>query len=425
MTISSSTCIGRILSVTSNFPRWKGDSTTPFVLHLAQDLQKHGWRVDILAPHAPDCAEKESMQGVSVERFRYLWPEKFQSVCYQGGGLINLRKQKTNYLKLPALVGAEWAAVSQRLLTGQYDLLHSHWLLPQGFVGCLAARLTGIPHVVTIHGGDVFGLRQKAVLPFKQFALSQANAVTVNSTVTENEVRKLSDRCRKILRIPMGVDIKKFPRDHGAVLEIRRKYRQGQGPLLVFVGRLVEEKGVGDLIQAVHFLADDCPGIGALILGEGQDRGSFERLTQELGLKDRIHFIGWVDQEAVPFYLSAGDIFVGPSRTAQDGWIEAQGLTFLEAMSAGTPVVATRVGGIVDSVIHEQTGLLVDERSPKQIAGAVMRLQNNKSLIKELVKNGKERVKQNFSRQVSGEAFSHLFYELLNLKRDVANKKKA
>ena len=363
------------------------------------------------------------MQGVYVERFRYLYPERFQSVCYQGGALINLRKKKTNYIKLPALVGAEWTAVVRRLLTGQYDLLHSHWLLPQGFVGCLAARLTGTPHVVTIHGGDVFGLRQKAVLPFKRFSLRQADAVTVNSTVTENEVRKLSGRCRKILRIPMGVDIKKVPRNHEKVLEIRRKYRHGQGPLLVFVGRLVEEKGVGDLIQAIHLLTDNCPDIRALILGEGQDRISFEKLTQELGLKDRIHFIGWVDQEAVPYYLAAGDMFVGPSRTAQDGWIEAQGLTFLEAMSAGIPVIATRVGGIVDSVIHEQTGLLVDERSPRQIAEAVMRLQNNEDLIKKLVKNGKERVEQNFSRQVSGKAFSHLFHQLLNLKRDAANKK--
>lgn len=414
---------GRILCVTSNFPRWKGDSTTPFVLDLAKSLQDIGWQIDVLAPHAPEAAVKETIEGVRVERFRYLRPDSRQTVCYQGGALINLRKKKTDYIKLPALVGMEWVAVVKRLLSGQYDLLHSHWLLPQGFVGCLAGSLTGIPHVVTIHGGDVFGLRQKAILPFKRFSLNHADAVTVNSTVTENAVRKLSCRCRKIHRIPMGVNAKNSPRDHGQILEIRKKYRQRQGPLLVFAGRLVEEKGVADLIRAVHLMTDRCPDAGALILGEGQDRVYFERLTRELGLENRVRFAGWVEQETVPHYLAAGDVFVGPSRKARDGWTEAQGLTFLEAMSAETPVVATRIGGIIDSVIHEQTGLLVDERSPQQIAEAVIRLQNNQNLVKKIVSNGKDIVEKKFSRQAASNAFSQVFQQLLHLKQRTANEK--
>lgn len=75
----------RILCVTSNFPRWAGDSTTPFVLHLAQDLQEYGWTVDVLAPHAPGAAKKEELGGVSVKRFRYFWPEASENICYQGG----------------------------------------------------------------------------------------------------------------------------------------------------------------------------------------------------------------------------------------------------------------------------------------------------------------------------------------------------
>lgn len=82
---------GRILVVTSNFPRWQGDSTTPFVLHLAQDLQNLGWHVDVLAPHSPGSARREVIEGVTAERFRYLWPTRLQTVCYQGGALINLR----------------------------------------------------------------------------------------------------------------------------------------------------------------------------------------------------------------------------------------------------------------------------------------------------------------------------------------------
>ena len=150
---------GRILCLTSNYPRWEGDSTTPFVLHLAQDLQQLGWQVDVVAPHAAGSAQQESIGGVKVERFRYLWPASAETVCYDGGALINLRKKKSNSLKLPALVLAEWAAVTWRLVWRRYDLLHSHWLLPQGFVGAMSAAPLRIPHVVTVHGGDVFALK--------------------------------------------------------------------------------------------------------------------------------------------------------------------------------------------------------------------------------------------------------------------------
>ena len=145
--------------VTSSLPRWEGDSTTPFVLHLARDLMDLGWRVRLLAPHAPSAAVREELQGVPVERFRYLVPESSQTVCYQGGALVNLRDRPANYLKLPALVVAEWCALTRRLLRGGVDLVHSHWVLPQGLVGTLACGPLGVRHVVTVHGGDVFGLR--------------------------------------------------------------------------------------------------------------------------------------------------------------------------------------------------------------------------------------------------------------------------
>ena len=71
----------RVLFVTSNFPRWQGDSTTPFVLHLAQDLSALGWSIDVLAPHAPGAAFEETMGALRVERFPYLWPAALQTVC--------------------------------------------------------------------------------------------------------------------------------------------------------------------------------------------------------------------------------------------------------------------------------------------------------------------------------------------------------
>lgn len=404
----------RILCVTSSLPRWTGDSTTPFVLHLAQDLQALGWEVDILAPHAPGAATAETLGTVRVERFRYLWPERLETVCYQGGALINLRKDPMNWLKLPGLVAVEWAEVARRLARRHYDLLHTHWILPQGFVGMLTRWIDAIPHVLTVHGGDLFGLRGQLLRRVKSMVLRGADTVTVNSRYTESAVRALVPLPRRLELIPMGVatelpdaTIRRQAR------AIRARYRRGAGPLLLFVGRVIDEKGPEDLIRAVAHLRPRVPEVTALIVGDGQDRPHLQELVAELGLADCIRFLGWVQPAEVGTWLAAADCFVGPSRRAPNGWVEAQGVTLSEAMIAGTPVIATRLGGVPDTVIHEETGLLVDECAPDQIAAAVLRVVADPDLARGLTERGRRHAATRFSRRASAAAFSELFSQLV------------
>lgn len=416
MTKETAKPLGRVLCVTSNLPRWVGDSTTPFVLNLAEDLQELGWEIDLLAPHAPGAMLEEQLNGVHVERFRYFWPDKLQTVCYQGGALINLRKKRLNYFKLPALLGAEFVAVAQRLFRHRYDVIHSHWILPQGFIGMLARSFRSVPHVVTVHGGDVFGLRGMAMEWAKAVTLRNASAVTVNSDFTAQAVNKLAPGLDHTYRIPMGVSTLELDTQfvtHAA--KIQASYRVGAGPLVVFVGRIVDEKGVEDLLRAVALLRQDCPDTRALIVGDGQDRSSMEELTESLNIGDRVEFVGWVDPSEVRAYFAAADIFVAPSRRAVDGWVEALGLTVLEAMVARVPVIATGLGGVTDSVVHEETGLLIDERSPDQLADAIRRLMADPRLAESMVERAYTRAFENSSRLKSAMTFSELFLRLMSV----------
>ncbi|MCI0429728.1 MAG: glycosyltransferase [Rhodospirillales bacterium] len=395
--------------MTSNFPRWSGDSTTPFILHLAQDLQALGWEIHVLAPHAPGSHTEEVLDGVRVERFRYLWPERLETVCYQGGALINLRQDRWNYAKLPALVVAEWSGLMRRLMGGDYDLVHSHWILPQGFTAALASKSLNIPHVLTVHGSDILALSSRLLVPFKRSALRLADAVTVNSTATREAVLRLAPGLSATYKIPMGAS-EPVPARSSRVTELRSRYRRGDGPMLVFVGRVVEEKGVADLIHAMSLLVKPLPNVTALIVGEGQDRQKMEALVRDLEIVDRVTFTGWVAPDLVPCHLQAADIFVGPS------WIEAQGLTLIEAMLSRTPVIATRSGGITDVMYHEQTGLLVPEKSPHDIAAAVERLVADPSLVERLRASGFAVARNEFTRPASARAFSTLFERLLSTK---------
>jgi glycosyltransferase involved in cell wall biosynthesis len=247
----------------------------------------------------------------------------------------------------------------------------------------------------------------------KRVALRSADAVTVNSSVTERAVLNLAPNLANLNRIPMGISADPLgPNQAELAAQVRTEHRRGEGPLLVFVGRLVAEKGVEDLLRAVALLTDDLPDVTALVVGQGQDRANFENLAATLGIDDRVVFTGWIDPIEVGAYLSAADQVVGPSRRAEDGWIEAQGLILLEAMVGGTPVIATRLGGVIDYIVHEETGLLVDERSPEQIAQAVRRLRADAALVRNMTQLARERAAA-FSRETSTKSFSSLFSDLM------------
>lgn len=397
----------------SNFPRWRGDSTTPFVFHLAQDLQELGWKITVLAPHAPGAATEETMDGVDIKRFRYLWPEHLETVCYHGGMLVNLRKNPLDYIKILPFLAMEVFSLFRELLSQKYALINTHCLLPQGFAGAVANLSCHLPHITTIHGSDIFALRKPLFLACKRFALKHVDAVTVNSSVAETAARELSRDTPAILRrIPMGVAQIEGSHDSMAAM-LRNRYRRGNGPLIIFVGRLVEEKGVSDLLTAISLLTSQFPDITAIIIGEGHDRLTFDAQAEELGIATHVSFPGWVEPLDLPAWYQSADVFVGPSKRSPEGWIEAQGLTFIEALMAGTPVVATRSGGIVDAIRHEETGLLVEENSPSEIAAAVERIHNDHDLRQRLIANGKALAESTFSRHASAAAFSSLFDELL------------
>jgi phosphatidyl-myo-inositol dimannoside synthase len=405
--------LGRVLMVASSFPRWAGDSSGPFVLNLAQDLQRCGWAVDVLAPHAPGAVCREDMGGVGVERFRYWWPSRFETLCYGGGVLGNLRRNRLNAVKVPPLVLAEWLALMRLLARRRYDIVHSHWLLPQGLVASLAARLSRARHVTTVHGSEVLDLRGRMVAAFERVALRGAAAVTVNSPATRAAVEAIAPGLGDLHTIPMGIAVDRMP-DADAAARIRAAHRRGSGPLLAFVGRLIPEKGVGDLIEAVALLAPRFPDLTVLLVGDGSGRDGFESLARERGVADRLSFVGPVAPADVYDHMAAADLFVGPS------WHESFGLVFAEALHLGLPVVAAEVGGVVETVVHEETGLLVPPRAPEAIAAAVERIVRDPERARAMAAAGKAVVSRRLSRPAVAAAFSSLFEGLRHASRDDA-----
>lgn len=411
---------GKILVLTSTFPRWENDASTPFIPNLCRDLAFLGWDIDVLVPHAAGAAVHGAIDGTPVRRFRYAWPETAQTLCYEGGGLLNFRRQPTNLLKLPVFVAAQTISVLGRLASEKYNLIHAHWILPQGFAAAVATLVSRIPTVVTVHGGDVFGLRSPIYVPFKKFALAKAAAITVNSSATEMAVRSFLPDAHNLCRIPIGITTDKTP-DPVIVDEIRHRHGAHAAPLLGFVGRLIKEKGVDDFIKTVAILRRSRPDIRGLIVGTGPAEAEMRSLASSLGVADNIIFEGWVSADRIPSYMAAFDIFIGPSKTSPGGWKEAQGLTFLEAMLTKTPVIATRSGGIPDTVKHGETGFLVEEEEPERIASLVEAIFDGRLPTHSIAERAHRMAAQEFSREVSAKRFSGLFDAILANERAPAD----
>lgn len=371
----------RVLLVTSTFPRWVGDETTPFILQFAQELMRQGCEIDVLAPHAPGARLAEKIDGVSVERFRYFKPESAEDVCYSGGALFNLKKSRVTAAKLPALVGAQWSAIRSRVRVRRYDVVSAHWLLPQGWTAVHACH-GGPPVVSTVHGSDVFGLSHPVLTRFKRSALRGSAAVTVNSSATHDQVRDLNVWLPDIRVIPMGIDVSATAEER--LVAHWRQFRRPGGPLVAFVGRLIDCKGVDDLLRAAAQTVGGLPQLTVVIAGTGPLREQLEALARDLGLSDRVHFVGWLARNQVTALQTAADIVAMPSRTAADGSREAQGVSLVEAMALGKPIVAGRVGGIPDAISDNVNGLLVPERNPGALRVAIGRLATDAAYAEKL-----------------------------------------
>ena len=385
----------RILFLTSSAPRFPGDATAPFILNMACDLRDLEWHVTILAPHAPGLKTMETIDGITIRRFRYLWPAAWQTLCYNGGAAVNLKRGKLKALAIPFFVAAEFLGALFFLLRERPTIVHSHWVIPQGVVG-QALAFAGVPHVISVHGADIYGFRSRPLSAIKRWALRRCDHVIANSTSTKAEVEALC-RPQALSVIPTGTT--PFARQ----VENGRKTAAPSDPdtkIVLFVGRLIEAKGVRYLIEALPLILAQRR-VKLLIVGDGPERAALEKNARSLNVQDNAEFIGSVPHSNIYDYFSVADVFVGPSINIPGEWTEAQGNTFVEALFARVPVVASRVGGIPDAIVHERTGLLVDERAPDQIAQAVLRILSDNRLADAMKDAGYQHAAHGFSRFVS------------------------
>lgn len=253
-------------------------------------------------------------------------------------------------------------------------------------------RLLGnrIPYVLTLQDGDPFERvfkrpRIKVFLPLLKYGFRHANKIQAISNFLAGWAKQIGYK-GEVEVIPNGVNLKNF--------QFSIHNFQKDTITLITTSRLVEKNAVGDIIDALKFLPEN---VRLEILGTGPLDSKLKHRSRILNLESRIKFLGNVEHYDIPKYLHEADIFIRPSLS------EGMGNSFIEAMAAGLPVIATPVGGIVDflkdpaTAGQAATGLFCKVNDPKSIAEKVMEYINNPALTSRIIKNARKMVEEKYN----------------------------
>jgi D-inositol-3-phosphate glycosyltransferase len=373
-----------------------------YVRQLSRELGQRGFQVDVFT-RRQDASRPQVVaagENVRVVNLNAGPPRPVEKARLHQ----HLAEFEENLVRFAALGGQEPA----------YDLLHSHYWL-SGWAALRLQERWGVPHVTMFHTlGEVKNrarvTEHEAPLRIRveRRLAQEADRIVCASEHEKHLLTRLYDAGPgRVAVVPCGVDLDLFrPQDKGAA---RQALGLSDERIILFVGRIEPLKGIDILINAVAQLEE---GADFHVLIVGGDKRSqrqvshLQELASGLGIGERVCFLGAVDHEKLPLYYNAADVCVVPS------YYESFGLVALEAMACGTPVVASRVGGLTGTVKDGETGYLISWRCPEPFAERLELLLGNETLRRRFGESAREVVERYRWTNVA-EAVVGLYEELL------------
>ena len=377
----------KVLFVVTAFPRFEGDVITPWLVETIRRLQEQNISVDVFTS-AYQGLKENTVFGIKVYRFRYFL-RKWEKLTHDETVPDRLRKGILNKLLVIFYILGGTLGIIPHCLKNKYDIIHCHWPFPHIIFGYAASRFGKSKLISSFYGVELRWVKSKLPIfkPLLRFAIKNSDAVTAISTYTAREITEIAPA--DITIIPFGAAITVLDQKLSAPKDSRIKN-------ILFVGRLVERKGVKYLIEALALINKTIES-NLTIVGEGSEKPNLEAFVEEKALEHKVNFTGKVTQSQLEDCYRKCDIFVLPAVTDSKGDTEGLGVVLLEAMSYHKPVVASALGGILDIVKNGENGLLVPEKDPDKLAEAILQILQKPDLGNRLGEAGFNLVNSNFS----------------------------
>jgi glycosyltransferase involved in cell wall biosynthesis len=396
-----------ILVLTSTYPRWHGDTEPAFVHFLCRRLTDK-YRVIVLAPHYPGSLGKETVEGVLVYRFRYFFPFA-ESLAYNGGIIANLKNNILKWLLVPFFLASQSLHMIFLARIHKVSLIHAHWIIPQGLLAviCRQCRLVSkhIGILCTSHGGDLYSLQGGMLQMLKCYTLRHCDHATVVSTAMRDRLNNMGCSTENISVQSMGVDLtRQFVPNKNAA-----KTRD-----IIYVGRLVEKKGVSTLIDSIKLLKKDYPALKVTLVGDGPERSSLVQQCRQLGIDKQVEFTGSIPNDRVPEFYQSAKIAVVPSIIAADGDQEGLGLVAVEALGCGCATIVSDLPALRDVVTPGENGLVFTAGNAAELKDRITSILNDAPLYNHLATSGRQSIIDKFDWQAVGARYLEIMAQCIN-----------
>ena len=357
----------RIVQVCPWFEPYVGGVET-HVATISTELVRRGHDVTVVTSRAdPGLAERDEVRGIHVRRV----------------------KARGVWLRTP--IAPATKAVLGSL---EADIVHAHSPPPlTSYYAAKASARRRLPFVITYHCDvevpSVFGpLIESVYRHTLGYSTMRRTDRVIVTTATYAATSRAVWRYRPVV-IPNAVDLQRYrPENDGRAVRERLGIPGGESVVLS-VGRMVEHKGIENLIEAARSVAY----AKFVVVGGGSELGPMRRLAARLGVADRVTFTGQVSPEDLPSYFAACDVFVLPSVSR----LEAFGIVALEAMASGKPVVVSDIPGVREVITDGREGVLADPMDPEDLGGKIRILLADDRKRAEMGRAGRETVEKNFS----------------------------
>lgn len=377
----------RVAYVTKMFPRF----SETFILTELLQVEALGIDVEVVSLRPPidgrfhaglaELRAPVTYLTSSGIRAGDLWDE----LAAGSDELDDLGRHLPELLRLDVRDALQSVQLARLIRRRGFTHLHAHFATAGTGVARLAARIAGITYGFTAHAKDIFHAEVDAD-DLRRKLRDAADVVTVSDFNLRFLTAEFGDDARAVRRVYNGLDLTGFafasPADRPAVIAA--------------VGRLVEKKGFGDLLEAAALLLAEGRDIEVVLVGSGALEADLRALGERLGLGARLRMPGGLPQHRVAEIVGGAAVFAAPCVVGEDGNRDGLPTVLLEAMALGTPCVATPVTGIPEVIEHEVTGLLVPERDPSALAAALGRLLDDGDLRVGLAKSARDLIETEF-----------------------------
>lgn len=340
------------------------------VYHLATSLARQGIKVHVVTKDYPGAPEYEESEGVHIYRVVNYPPDITQQDWVPWTLQFNV-----------ALLEKAVALIND---LKNVSVIHAHdWLVAHAAASLKHAYR--IPLVATVHAteygrhqGHLPGPMNKLIHQIEWWLTFESSRTICCS---QYMLEQLTDIFQlppdKVEIIPNGIDFECF-RQEVSVDLYRKKYMEPGDKLVFFVGRLVYEKGVQTVLEAMPLIMDKVPNVKFVVAGSGPHLNQLKALTTEFGLDSKVRYVGHVDTDDLCAFYKIADLTVVPSL------YEPFGMVVLESMAMGTPTIVADTGGLSEIVVHEETGLKFEPGDPRSLAEAMLRVLEDGSLASRL-----------------------------------------